>query len=156
MMIPASDRSASDELTVGLIVGCIARVMREDVRVMSVPKHSPVVPRFPFVREQLASWRMLKPDNHRWMQLWAEERTRLRQNDTLFRRRMWWGILFLVVFFGMVFGSHFAGRVDGMVISAVFFGLSWWNGSRNLRVIDQALCDRLTHGDSGCAPMRKL
>jgi hypothetical protein len=155
-MIPAPGSSASDEPTVGLIAGCIARVMREDVRVMSVPAHSPVVPRFPLVREQLASWRMLKPDKNRWMQLWAEERTRLRQTDPLFRRRMWFGVLFLVLFFGMIFGFHFAGRVDGVVTSMVFLGFGWWNGSRNLRAIDQALCDRLTRGDSGSAPMRKL
>lgn len=99
---------------------------------------------------------MLKPDKNRWMQLWAEERTRLRQTDPLFRRRMWFGVLFLVLFFGMVFGFHFAGRVDGVVTSMVFLGLGWWNGSRNLRAIDQVLCDRLTRGDSGAAPMRKL
>lgn len=90
---------------------------------MSIPHsvHSPVVPRFPIVREQLASWRMLRPDKHRWRQLWADERKRLYRSDPLFRRRMWWGILFLLLFMGTVLGSSFAERVDGVAGSGVFF-----------------------------------
>jgi hypothetical protein len=157
-MIPASARSASDEPTLGSLIWCITRVMPEDVRVMSTPHtvQSPVVPRFPIVREQLASWQMLRPDKHRWLQLWAEERKRLRQSDPSLRRRMWWAILFLVLFFGTVFGSHFAGRVDGVVASMLFLGLSWWNGSRNVRAIDQALRDRLAREGGGSALMRRL
>jgi hypothetical protein len=105
--------------------------------------------RFPLVREQLTSWKLIR-DHRTWLHVWREAGRQAWREDPWFRR---WQVLGWIGLSGIAAGCVWlvVSRTDwrAMVVLIVAMVISLITTSQALRRIDRVACQRWNSGVDG-------